>query len=271
MLVVAFRFLDAPAALAPGRVRRAAGAQLRDQGDDVHHDLRGGLVLPRRDRRPVAAGRLRREAPIVRTLLGIGWEPHGPGARSRSSPSTRSPSRRSSRTRAACYGLCTGLDYWLGQHERRPRRRVAGLLLRRAVRATSGRRCCSARSARSLALRRPTLLRVFLVWAFVLSLIVYSWAGEKFAWLVLHPLLPLILLAGVGVQAIWASRRRWSGKLALGADGARARLHRLRLLPGQRRPPRRPARAAGLDAVLEEVAEGRPTRSSRRPSAAAAS
>ena len=57
------------------------------------------------------------------------------------------------------------------------------------------------------AFRRPTLLRAFLVWAFVLSLAVYSWAGEKFAWLVLHPLLPLILLAGVGVQGIWDARR----------------------------------------------------------------
>ena len=29
----------------------------------------------------------------------------------------------------------------------------------------------------------------------------------------LHPLLPLLLLAGVGVQAIWETRRRWYGKL----------------------------------------------------------
>jgi len=42
----------------------------------------------------------------------------------------------------------------------------------------------------------------------VLSLAVYTWAGEKFAWLVLHPLLPLVLLAGVGAQAIWSARRR---------------------------------------------------------------
>ena len=46
----------------------------------------------------------------------------------------------------------------------------------------------------------------FLVWDFLLSLAVYSWAGEKFAWLVLHPLLPLVLLAGAGIQAIWEAR-----------------------------------------------------------------
>jgi predicted membrane-bound mannosyltransferase len=56
---------------------------------------------------------------------------------------------------------------------------------------------------------------VFLVWAFVLSLAVYSWAGEKFAWLILHPLLPLLLLAGIGVQAIWDSRRHWFGRLGI--------------------------------------------------------
>jgi predicted membrane-bound mannosyltransferase len=68
-----------------------------------------------------------------------------------------------------------------------------------------------------VAIRRPTLLRVFLIWAFVCSLAVYSWAGEKFAWLVLHPLLPLVLLAGVGVQGIWETRRHWYGKLGLAA------------------------------------------------------
>ena len=67
----------------------------------------------------------------------------------------------------------------------------------------------------AVALRRPTLLRAFLVWDFVLSLAVYSWANERFAWLVLHPLLPLLLLAGLGVQAIWDARRRWAGRLGL--------------------------------------------------------
>ena len=113
------------------------------------------------------------------------------------------------------YGLWTGLDYWLHQHSVGRGGEPPGfyavvlfgeewpMLLLGAVGAF-------------VAFRRPTLLRLFLVWAFVLSLAVYSWAGEKFAWLVLHPLLPLVLLAGVGIQAIWEARRRWYGKAAAG-------------------------------------------------------
>ena len=55
--------------------------------------------------------------------------------------------------------------------------------------------------------RRGRFFAAFLIWDFVVSLIVYSWAGEKFAWLVLHPLLPAILLAGAGMQAIWQTAR----------------------------------------------------------------
>jgi uncharacterized protein (TIGR03663 family) len=113
-------------------------------------------------------------------------------------------------------GFYTGLDYWLGQHEvgrgdERPWFYAVVLfgnewpaLLLGAVGAV-------------VAVRRPTLLRVFLIWAFVLSLVIYSWAGEKFAWLVLHPLLPLLLLAGLGVQAIWDVREHWYGKLGVAA------------------------------------------------------
>jgi uncharacterized protein (TIGR03663 family) len=65
-------------------------------------------------------------------------------------------------------------------------------------------------------LRRPTLIGIFLIWAFGLSLAVYSWAGEKMPWLLLHPLLPLLLLAGIGIQVVWDNRRSLAGKLGLG-------------------------------------------------------
>jgi uncharacterized protein (TIGR03663 family) len=102
-------------------------------------------------------------------------------------------------------GLWTGLKYWLDQHG------VARggepwnfyptvivtiewpLLLFGAIGAVS-------------LWRRDSFFAAFLVWDFALSLIVYSIAGEKFAWLVLNPLLPLVLLSGVGLQAIWQAR-----------------------------------------------------------------
>ena len=57
-------------------------------------------------------------------------------------------------------------------------------------------------------LRRPTVTGALLLWMFVGSLAVFSWASERMPWLILHPLLPLILLAGIGAQALWGARRQ---------------------------------------------------------------
>ena len=62
-------------------------------------------------------------------------------------------------------------------------------------------------------LRRGSPFGAFLVWLFAGQLLAYSIANERFTWLVLHPLLPLTLLAGAGVQVIWNACRRWSGRL----------------------------------------------------------
>jgi uncharacterized protein (TIGR03663 family) len=109
-------------------------------------------------------------------------------------------------------GLYTGLDYWLGQHEvgRGGESRIFYGVILTFIEWPA---LLLGAIGTVAAIRRPSLLRVFLVWAFVVSLAVYSWAGEKFAWLVIHPLLPLLLLAGVGVQAIWDARRHWYGRL----------------------------------------------------------
>jgi uncharacterized protein (TIGR03663 family) len=75
--------------------------------------------------------------------------------------------------------------------------------------------------------RRPTPVGAFLIWAFLLSLAVYTWAGEKMPWLTLHILLPLIFLAGIGFQAAWQRRRQLTGiaALAFAALGAMYTVH----------------------------------------------
>jgi uncharacterized protein (TIGR03663 family) len=111
-------------------------------------------------------------------------------------------------------GLYTGLDYWLSQHEV-GRGGEAWNFYISVLFGVEWPVLLLGLVGWVIAFRRPTLLRSFLVWAFLLSLVIYSWAGEKFAWLVIHPLLPLILLAGVAVQAIWETRRRWYGVLGI--------------------------------------------------------
>ena len=63
--------------------------------------------------------------------------------------------------------------------------------------------------------RRPTLLGAFLIWMFVFTLAVYSWASERMPWLVLHSLLPLAVLAGLGGQVLWRNRDRVIAKAGI--------------------------------------------------------
>ena len=148
-------------------------------------------------------------APLVRRGLDLGWEPWAWAVVAFLGVYTVLFTTFFTNAKGV-YGLYTGLSYWLGQQ---PVGRGGEpvyfyvvvlfahewpILLLGAVGAV-------------VVARRPTLLGVFAIWAFVVSLAVYSWAGEKFAWLALHPLLPLILLAGLGIQAVWEARRRWYG------------------------------------------------------------
>ena len=49
-------------------------------------------------------------------------------------------------------------------------------------------------------LARPTRFRLFLVYWFLGNLLIYSWAAEKMPWLMIHSMIPLLLLAGVGLE-----------------------------------------------------------------------
>jgi uncharacterized protein (TIGR03663 family) len=105
-------------------------------------------------------------------------------------------------------GVYTGLKYWLGQHDVGRGGEPPGFYSVLLVTVEWPALILGAIGAVSL-FRRHRLFAAFLVYDFFLSLAVYSWAGEKFAWLVLHPLLPLVLLAGAGLQAIWQARGTW--------------------------------------------------------------
>jgi len=56
-------------------------------------------------------------------------------------------------------------------------------------------------------IRRRHALGTGLTVAAVLTLAIYSYAGERFAWLLVTTLVPLSLLAGLGFAALWRSRR----------------------------------------------------------------
>ncbi len=51
-------------------------------------------------------------------------------------------------------------------------------------------------------LLRPSPLRLFLVYWFVGNLFIYSWAGEKMPWLMIHITMPMLILAAIGLEPI---------------------------------------------------------------------
>ncbi|HWS83393.1 MAG TPA: flippase activity-associated protein Agl23 [Ktedonobacteraceae bacterium] len=54
----------------------------------------------------------------------------------------------------------------------------------------------------AVCLCRPSYFRLFLVYWFIGNIFIYSWAGEKMPWLMIHITMPLMLLAAIGLQPI---------------------------------------------------------------------
>ena len=162
-----------------------------------------GTFFHRRARGPGAPAR--REAPIVRAVAAVGWEawgwalaasrvftllftvflttPPGCGTASTTASTTGSPSTVGAAASEEWYFYIVVLfaEEW------------PALLLGAVGAVATLRRPDAAARVPDLGLR--ALARGLLV------------GDERFAWLVLHPLLPLLLLAGLGVQAIWEARR----------------------------------------------------------------
>ena len=200
LLVVVFRFLDEPKRWQPGADRRADRARLRDQGDDVHHRLRGVHVL-----RPAVHAARAAAGETWATIRSVGWEAWVWALAAFAIVFTLLFTVFLTNPGGLWDGLYDSIAYWLGQHDvgrggEKPYFYVVVLF------STEWPVLLLGLVGAVFAFRQPTVLRAFLVWAFALSLAIYSWAGEKFSWLVLHPLLPLILLAGLGVQWLWESR-----------------------------------------------------------------
>jgi len=62
---------------------------------------------------------------------------------------------------------------------------------------------------------KRSFFNLFCIWWWVLSMAVYSWAGERMPWLTVHPLLPMILLGGKMVGEI-IDRKEWGLKRDFG-------------------------------------------------------
>jgi len=155
-----------------------------------------------------------RDAPLVRAVAAVGWEAWVWGLASFALVFTVLFTVFLTNPGGLWDGIYEGLEYWLAQHG--PGRGEKEWYFYIVVLFAEEWPALLLGAVGVVAtVRRPTLLRAFLIWDFVLSLAVYSWANERFSWLVLHPLLPLLLLAGVGVQAIWDARGRWSRRLGL--------------------------------------------------------
>ncbi len=157
-----------------------------------------------------------RDAPLVRTVAAVGWEAWVWGAASFAFVFTLLFTVFFTYPAGLWSGMYDGLDYWLGQQPVGRGGEPAGfyvfllfgeewpVLLLSLVGVVA-------------VVREPSTGRWLLVWGFLCSIAVYSWASEKFAWLVLHPLLPLILLAGLGAQTAWRARTRLTGRIGLAA------------------------------------------------------
>lgn len=51
-------------------------------------------------------------------------------------------------------------------------------------------------------LRQPTRFRLFLIYWMLGNLTLYSWAGEKMPWLMIHITMPMLLLAAIGLEPL---------------------------------------------------------------------
>lgn len=117
-------------------------------------------------------------------------------------------------------GLFGGLEYWLGQHEVNRGSQPVGFYAVLLV-AYEWPLVVLGIAGAVTAIRRPGPVELFLVWSAVAHVIVYSWAGERYPWLLVHQVVPLALLSGLAVdRAVTRVRTAGRGVIAAGAVAA---------------------------------------------------
>ena len=99
-------------------------------------------------------------------------------------------------------GLVSGFEYWLGEQAtvRGDSRWQYYLVLLLAYEWIA---LGLAFAGLISVLRKPNLFGQIIAWWGCASLIVYSWAGERMPWLLVHLLLPIVILGGIGAQSMW--------------------------------------------------------------------
>lgn len=63
------------------------------------------------------------------------------------------------------------------------------------------------------ALLRPTRFRLFLVYWCVGNFFIYTWAAEKMPWLMIHIMMPMLLLAALGLEPVVRRLAVWGGAM----------------------------------------------------------
>ena len=118
-------------------------------------------------------------------------------------------------------GLLDGVRYWWGQHDVRRGGQPWFFYL---VVYAAYEWLIAAFAAAGLVVmyRRRSLVGAWFAVMLFVQIVLYAWAGEKFAWLALHPLLSALLLAGIGTEAVWHRVRSTSWQTPAAAMAAAA-------------------------------------------------
>jgi len=224
MLVVAVRFLERPRRWHPAALLALLAASFATKETTFITTFVAGTFLAGavgyQVRRERARGEQMRSAPILQAARSVGGDAWIWAAASFAAVFTLLFTTFLLRPQGLRTALSDSLSYWLSQQPVN-RGGQPGFYYLVVLAAYELPVLVLAAVGIVTSLRRPTFLRLYLVWSATLNLIIYSWASERMPWLVLHLLLPLVLLAGVGLQTLWEGRRMLrAAAVAFAAAGA---------------------------------------------------